>query len=237
MTQVRMAEYFMINSLDLQARFHYAPHDSSSHIAEKVMRSLNECLGGRSIPVKYKKSVFEDLDSSNLPELTSEMLHHLQNEREIDASKDCAEAVKRRCDGRPCMGTTIKSRVPWYDVHRKFFFDDEFMAKCAQASSAAVLEKFAGKEYYKFGFFEVYGFFYRYILCGLTFWKPSGHYRGAFQLNGTWYYDGLWERNHRLLLYQMSIFAKYLLQVLTCLRELTKDFRHVLSKRNSRHTT
>ncbi|CAB4034876.1 Hypothetical predicted protein, partial [Paramuricea clavata] len=123
-----MAEYFMINSLDLQARFHYAPHDSSRHIAEKVMRSLNECLGGRSIPIKYKKSVYEDLDSSNLPELTSEILDQLQKEREIDASKDCAEAVKRRCDGKPCMGTTIKSRVPWYDVHRKFFFDEDFMA-------------------------------------------------------------------------------------------------------------
>ena len=54
------------------------------------------------------------------------------------------------------MGMTIKSRVPRYDAHRKFFFDEEFMAKCAQASSAALLEKCAGKEYYKFvlGFFE-----------------------------------------------------------------------------------
>ena len=47
----------------------------------------------------------------------------------------------------------------------------------------------------------------------------------------------LTEYNHRLLLYQMSIFAKYLLQIFDCLRELTKDFRHVLSKRNPRHTT
>ncbi len=84
------------------------------------------------------------------------MLHHLQNKREIGALKVCADAVKRRCDGKPCMGMTIKSRVPRYDAHRKFFFDEEFMAKCAQASSAALLEKCAGKEYYKFvlGFFE-----------------------------------------------------------------------------------
>ena len=54
MTQLRMAEYFMINCLDLQSQFHYAPNDSASHIAEKVMRSLNECLGdGRSIPVPF----------------------------------------------------------------------------------------------------------------------------------------------------------------------------------------
>ena len=33
------------------------------------------------------------------------------------------------------------------------------------------------------------------VNCGLTFWKPSGHYRGAFQVNGTWfYYNGLCER-------------------------------------------
>ena len=35
----------------------------------------------------------------------------------------------------------------------------------------------------------------RYILGGLTFWKPSGHYRGAVNINRIWYYyDGLWER-------------------------------------------
>jgi hypothetical protein len=41
MTQIRMAEYFMINYLDLQSRFHYGPGDSKSHIVEQVMRSLN----------------------------------------------------------------------------------------------------------------------------------------------------------------------------------------------------
>ena len=35
----------------------------------------------------------------------------------------------------------------------------------------------------------------RYSLGGLTFWKPSGYYRGAVKIKGDWYfYDGLWER-------------------------------------------
>ena len=50
--QIRMAEYFQVFNLDLQARIHYAPNDSRSHIAEQVMRSLNEATGDcRSIPV------------------------------------------------------------------------------------------------------------------------------------------------------------------------------------------
>ena len=40
---------------------------------------------------------------------------------------------------------------------------------------------------------------------------------------------------------QMSIFAKYLLQIFDMVTradaKLTKDFRHVVSKRNPRHTT
>ena len=52
LVQIRMAEYFQVFNLDLQARIHYAPNDSRSHIAEQVMRSLNEATGeGRSIPV------------------------------------------------------------------------------------------------------------------------------------------------------------------------------------------
>ena len=44
-TQIRLAEAFRIHSLDLQARVHYAPNDSRTHTAEKVMRSLNEHAG------------------------------------------------------------------------------------------------------------------------------------------------------------------------------------------------
>ena len=37
LVQIRMAEYFQVFNLDLQARIHYAPNDSQSHIAEQVM--------------------------------------------------------------------------------------------------------------------------------------------------------------------------------------------------------
>lgn len=42
MTQIKMAEYFMINYLDIQSRFHYAPGNSKSHMVKQVMRSPNE---------------------------------------------------------------------------------------------------------------------------------------------------------------------------------------------------
>ena len=82
MTQIRMAEYFMVNYLDLQYRFHYAPNDSSCHIVEKVMRPLNECLGdGRSIPVPCP-SIVDDEGKFKLEELSIDDLKRLQTEQE-----------------------------------------------------------------------------------------------------------------------------------------------------------
>ena len=52
LVQIRMAETFQIYNLDLQARVHYVPNDSPSHITEKVMHSLNEHAGdGRTINI------------------------------------------------------------------------------------------------------------------------------------------------------------------------------------------
>ena len=63
-TQIRLAETFQIYNLDLQTRVHYAPHDSRTHIAEKVMRSLNEHAGDGiaiSLPI-VNLSELESLD-------------------------------------------------------------------------------------------------------------------------------------------------------------------------------
>ena len=88
MTQLRMTEYFCINDLDLQSRFHYAPQDSSMHVAEKVMRSLNKCLGdGRAIPVNYEKSIFEHMETEGLSELSNDEIERMQQEKEILAAK------------------------------------------------------------------------------------------------------------------------------------------------------
>ena len=59
MVRNRLTESFLINDLDLQARFHYAPRDSKSHKVEQVMSCLNDAVGdGRFISVE-QKSLFE----------------------------------------------------------------------------------------------------------------------------------------------------------------------------------
>jgi hypothetical protein len=46
------------------------------HVAEKVMQSLNKCLGnGRAIPVK---SIFEHMDTAGLSELTNDEIESMQ---------------------------------------------------------------------------------------------------------------------------------------------------------------
>ena len=80
MTQIRMAEYFMINYLDIQCRFHYAPGDSKSHMVEQVMRSLNESSGdGRTITVS-SASFIDDDGQFKMTELNNDELQRVQNE-------------------------------------------------------------------------------------------------------------------------------------------------------------
>lgn len=156
MSQLRMAEYFMINNLDLQCRLHYAPYDSSTHIVERVMRSLNECLGdGRAIPVP-STSLVDSEGKFKMTALTNEEIQRIHKEDQVRISKDCAEQVKKRFNGKSCMGTSIHANTPWYQEYQCFFFDEWYMTKCASASSKSVLEQCAGKEYYKFvkNFFE-----------------------------------------------------------------------------------
>lgn len=59
MVRNRLTESFLMNDLDLQARFHYAPRDSKSRKVEQVMSCLNDAVGdGRFISVE-QKSLFE----------------------------------------------------------------------------------------------------------------------------------------------------------------------------------
>lgn len=66
MTQIRMGEYFMVNYLELQCRFHYTPNDSLCHIVEKVMMSLNECLGTEGLYLFLALQLFMTKVNSNL---------------------------------------------------------------------------------------------------------------------------------------------------------------------------
>ncbi len=113
------------------------------------MRSLNECLGdGRAIPVQY------DTDSSVLDSLkqgTRDELAKAQQERAANAAVKCAEHVSLRFNGKPCMGTSIHSRIPSFKKHLNFFFDEEYMLNCCtNASSPTNLEKCAGVGYFRF---------------------------------------------------------------------------------------
>ncbi|CAB4024913.1 Hypothetical predicted protein [Paramuricea clavata] len=133
-----MAESFMINGLDMQCRFYYAPGtvnhdfcvyellkgkpgqtykhgDSSTHVAERVMRSLNECLGnGRSIPIPYDKdTIISSNGETRLLDLTKDELNKFKSERHMDAANECAKRVKERIDGyfNPRIHATRRSSV------------------------------------------------------------------------------------------------------------------------------
>lgn len=98
--------------------------DSATHVAEKVMRSLNECLGdGRSIPIQYgQDSILTEAGKAALYDISREEVNRLLSERSEKAAKKCAHDVSSRYDGKPCMGTSIHSRTPSYDLHHQFFF-------------------------------------------------------------------------------------------------------------------
>ena len=129
-----MAEYFQVFNLDLQARFHYAPNDSRSHIAEQVMRSLNEATGdGRSIPIP-NVPIFEGMNEEQICSLTQDEFNALEAKRQEDIAKQCAKNVMRRYEGKKCLGTTIHSRCPSYKESDNFFFDDTYMKKVHDCS-------------------------------------------------------------------------------------------------------
>lgn len=52
--------------------------------------------------------------------------------------------------------------IPWYEDFKNFFFDEQYIAKCASANSSTLLEKCAGKGYYQFvrDFFQDHFFLY-----------------------------------------------------------------------------
>jgi hypothetical protein len=116
------------------------------------MRSLNECLGdGRSIPIEYAKDGFlSDINETCLHEPSKDEIIRVEREIAESAAKRCANEVSKRYEGKLCMGTSIHSRTPAYLEHHQFFFDEEFMAKCLNASSSSIVEQCAGSAYFRF---------------------------------------------------------------------------------------
>lgn len=147
LVQIRMAEYFQVFNLDLQARIHYAPNDSRSHIAEQVMRSLNEATGdGRSIPIP-KVPLFDGLNQDEVLSLSQDEFNEMESRRQDEIAKLCAQEIERRYRGKRCLGTTIHSRTPSYCQSANFFFDDFYMKK-VHDSSQAKQSSCAGSAYY-----------------------------------------------------------------------------------------
>ena len=111
-TQIRLAEAFQIHNLDLQARLHYAPGDSRVHIAEKVMRSLNEHAGaGHTIPIP-SVPITNIVSPGEILTMKQDELNDVMTRKEQDEAYQCAKSVASLYDGAPCMGTSIHARVP-----------------------------------------------------------------------------------------------------------------------------
>ena len=151
-TQIRLAEAFQIHNLDLQARIHYAPNDSRSHIAEKVMRSLNEHAGdGTTIPLPTV--YLTELESPDvLLNMSETELEELKRNQEEEVALRCAIEVSNRYQNKPCMGTALHSCVPCEEekTFGKFFFDKEYMEKCHDAMSEKKLANCARSAYFKY---------------------------------------------------------------------------------------
>lgn len=147
LVRIRNAEYFLINDLDMQCRFHYAPRDSKMHCVERVMSVLNEAAGdGTAIEIN-RPTLFQEIGEECLLQMSLEEFKDFEANRNNRIAQDCAQEVCARYQGVKCMGTTIKACTPNYES--SFFFDEIFMKKCSAASSTSMLESLPGSNYYQ----------------------------------------------------------------------------------------
>ena len=151
LVRLRLTESFLINDLDMQVRMHYAPRDSKSHKVEQVMSALNEACGdGRFIDVP-QTSVMDSLGEKKLLDMNSMDFENLKKKNSLDIGDSCAKQVASRYEGTRCMGTTIRACVPnLSNPTHTFFFDEKYMKKCHEVSSAKALSQCPGHSYYQF---------------------------------------------------------------------------------------
>ena len=147
LVRIRNAEYFLINDLDMQCRFHYAPADSKMHSVERIMSTLNEAAGdGTFIDVK-RPSFYQEIGEERLLQMSIDDFKDFEKERNNSIAEDCAQEVCDRYQGVRCMGTTIKACTPNNEC--RLFFDEKYMKKCSSASSTNMLESLPGSHYYQ----------------------------------------------------------------------------------------
>ena len=153
LVRLRLTESFIINDLDFQVRFHYAPRDSKCHKVEQVMSTLNEACGdGRFIDVS-NKSVMDSVGEAEMLQKAADFeLQKLREEMKKDAAKECAQKVANRYQGSKCMGTVIHSGTPGDDPYHNFFFDETYLLvkQCSQAKSQIAKAKVTGMAYYMY---------------------------------------------------------------------------------------
>ena len=98
-SQIRFVESFQINNLNLQARVHYAPNDSRSHIAEKAMRALNKHAGySTTIPLPVVH-LTEIESPDKFLAMSGVELKELRKKQEENVALRCAKEVAHRYQG------------------------------------------------------------------------------------------------------------------------------------------
>ena len=100
LAQSRLAEAFQVHNLDLQGRLHYAPGDSRVHIAEKVMRSLNEHVGdGHTIPIPLVP-LTSLVSPGELMAMSKNEMKDLTDRKEKQEAEGCSESAASLYDGK-----------------------------------------------------------------------------------------------------------------------------------------
>ena len=107
MVRIRLTESFILNDLDMQVRFHYAPRDSKTHKVEQVMSALNDAVGdGRFIDLN-RRSVMDIYTEEKILQMTPADFVKAQEKEDQEVGFRCAEKVSERYNGTSCMFTTI----------------------------------------------------------------------------------------------------------------------------------
>ncbi len=134
MVRMRLTESFLINDLDIQVRFHFAPRDSKTHKVEQVMSALNEAAGdGRFIDVPHF-SLIDEYGEDELVKMTNEEKSEILERKKKEAARICAARVAERYKGSRCMGTTIHAKVPEENnLYHSFYFDEIYMLQYHKA--------------------------------------------------------------------------------------------------------
>ena len=203
MVRIRLTESFILNDLDMQVRFHYAPRDSKTHKVEQVMSALNDAVGdGRFIDLN-RRSVMDIYTEEQILQMTPADFVKAQEKEDQEVGFRCAEKVSERYNGTSCMFTTIQSKVAdKKQIHQMFFFDEKYMKKCCSSTSDKKLNGCAGQFYFRYLLEEFDKHYIRYNngIEGIKVDKPfrfPGHIHriqppipdySSKETDGSWHY-------------------------------------------------